>query len=259
MNNVKIQDKFSFLKENEKHKNINISDDKITFTYYSFGRTIFGVLFILYGGPIFVYLVYLSLEKHNIIPAISIEHNTLSIILTIIAILFIIILSSTNYNNYKRIIDFSKKAIYTEDNILIFKTMVYDYVEFENLQKVGNNVEYQVEKPHPRNHSKYDADGYKVNSKTMYYHTYYVSFVINNGDFWNYFEIGTFYADYQLSLKFAKALSETLNLPLFKCKDNACVKLDYSENVIKPILYEEIIEPYKRNKLTEPAEEEKID
>ena len=259
MNNVKIQDKFSFLKENEMHKNIVISEDKITFSYSSFARIIFGVLFMLYGGPIFVCLVYLSLEKHNIIPAFSIDFNTLSIILTIIALFFIIILSSTNYNNYKRVIDFSKKAIYTEDNILIFKTIVYDYVEFENLQKVGNNVEYYVEKPSPQNNREYEVNSYKVNSKTLYYHNYYVSFVINNGDFWNYFKIGTFYADYQLSLKFAKALSETLNLPLFKCKDNACVKLDYSENVTKPILYEEIIEPYKRNKLTEPAEEEKID
>ena len=93
MNNVKIQDKFSFLKENEMHKNIVISEDKITFSYSSFARIIFGVLFMLYGGPIFVCLVYLSLEKHNIIPAFSIDFNTLSIILTIIALFFILISS----------------------------------------------------------------------------------------------------------------------------------------------------------------------
>ncbi len=249
----KILETFSFLKPYLEQKNISISENKISITYSSYLRA---VLFGLFAGivlPMIIYIIYLYLRDKGIIPYFNLDNQTEQIILLLMAIFFILLLSLSKSNSYTTIIDFSNKAIYTENHIL-FKTIISDYVDFKNIRKVCNNVEYQLERPRYSKEYEYEGKPYKINGKTNYYHIYYVTFLIDNGDFWNYFKMGIFHEDYVLSLKFAEAISKTLKIPLFKCKENAYIKLDYSRDITNPSLSEVLIEPCKRTYCQDEAE-----
>ena len=49
-------------------------------------------------------------------------------------------------------------------------------------------------------------------------------------------------------------ISKTLKIPLFKCKENAYIKLDYSRDITNPSLSEVLIEPCKRTYCQDEAE-----
>ena len=120
-----------------------------------------------------------------------------------------------------RVIDFNKKSLYTKQCIF-GRIDIYDYVKFEEILKVCNNVipqdtlQFKYGRAKNRN---LDLEHFKVNPNTLFFHQYFLSFLLKDGSLYNFVKLGYSGFEYKLTIKLAMIISEVLNIKYDICDD----------------------------------------
>ena len=84
-----------------------------------------------------------------------------------------------------------------------------------------------------------------MNPNTNYFHSYYLSFLLKDGDFINYIMLGFSGTHYDLSVRLAEKLSEYLNTELEICENYCKFKVKQIGDKNNPIF------KLKKKKITE--------
>ena len=196
------------------YKNVFFEDGKILFEF----KSIFNNLLIIIIWFSLLYFLFDYFPQKGFLLFLSM------FTLTAVSILIKIIIFQSPY----RVIDFYKKSIYYRYSFFFIPFNIWETESFDIL-KICNNVVVHSLDPNKRDRSGHLLEGplKPRHPETKYFHHYFVSFFLKNGEIYNFLPIGWNENNHEDSIKLAELISKYWNIELFTCPSNQYLISEY--------------------------------